>query len=361
MERLRTAVIGCGKVGQIHAQALRDSPHSELVAVCDAGADRAEAFAARFGATAYSDVGAMLSDVGIDAVTIATPHPLHASAAIEAAGAGAHVLVEKPMAATLADCDAMIAAADEAKVRLSVISQRRWLEPVRRMKAAIDEGKVGAPAIGVFQMYSWRDRAYYESDPWRGKWATEGGGVLVNQSPHQLDLLRMFMGEVEEISGDWANVNHPEIEVEDSAVAIVRFRGGGIGSIITSVSQRPGLFTKVHVHGSNGASIGVETDRGATFVAGVSTIAEPALNDLWNVPGEEHKLAEFQAEDRERFARIDATTYYHALQIDEFLGAILQGRPPEVSAEDGRAVVAMFSAIYRSKREKRPIRLAADA
>jgi UDP-N-acetyl-2-amino-2-deoxyglucuronate dehydrogenase len=355
--RLRTALIGCGKVGQIHAAALRDLPESEFVAACDADPDRAGAFAARFGAAkAYSDVAAMLKDSGAQAVVIGTPHPAHAGPAILAAEAGAHVLVEKPMAATLADCDAMLAASRQAGVTLGVISQRRLYEPVLRMKAAIDAGKVGAPVLGVFQMYSWRDPAYYRSDPWRGRWDTEGGGVLVNQSPHQLDLLQWLMGgEVDEISGYWANLNHPEIEVEDTAVATVRFRGGALGSIITSVSQKPGIYTKVHVHGSNGASVGVETDRGATFVAGVSAIAEPPLNDLWTIPGEEHRLAESQDEDRARFSQIDATTHYHALQIRDFLRAALDGRPPLVTGEEGRKVVAMFTAIYRSQRERRPI------
>ena len=181
----------------------------------------------------------------------------------------------------------------KANVHLGVISQRRMYEPVRRMKDAIDAGKIGKPVLGVFLMYSWRDPAYYQSDPWRGKWSTEGGGVLVNQSPHMLDLLHWFMGPIAEISGQWANVNHPGIEVEDTAVATIRFQSGGLGSIVTSVSQKPGIYTKVHIHGSNGASVGVETDRGATFIAGMSTIAEPPLNDVWTIPGEEHRLAEF--------------------------------------------------------------------
>src|SRR5207302_2781205 len=239
---------------------------------------------------------------------------------------------------------------------LGVISQRRLYEPVQRMKAAIDAGKIGRPALGVFLMYSWRDPAYYDSDPWRGKWATEGGGVLVNQSPHQLDLLRWFLGPVAEVSGYWANVNHPGVEVDDTAVAVLRFRNGGLGAIVTSVAQKPGIHTKVHVHGTSGASVGVETDRGATFIAGMTAIAEPPLNDLWTVPGEEHLLAAFQAEDRARFAQINATTHYHALQIQEFLRAILEGRPPLVTGEDGRAVVEMFTAIYRSHRDHRAVR-----
>jgi UDP-N-acetyl-2-amino-2-deoxyglucuronate dehydrogenase len=267
------------------------------------------------------------------------------------------VMVEKPMAANLADCDAMLRACEKAGVKLSVMSQRRFYEPVQRMKAAIDAGKIGRPVLGVFLMFSWRDLAYYQSDPWRGKWTTEGGGVLVNQSPHQLDLLRWFMGEPEEISGCWANLNHPGVEVDDTAVATLKFRNGGLGSIVTSLSQRPGLFTKVHVHGSNGASVGVETDRGATFIAGVSSIAEPPLNDLWTVPGEEHLLAEFQHEDRARFQGIDPVAHYHALQIQDFLRAIQFGRPPLVTGQDGRAVVEMFSAIYASNESGRAVRL----
>lgn len=356
MRTVRTALIGCGKVGQIHATALRALPESELVAVCDSDPARAAAFAGRYGGRAFSDVGVMLRDAGVQAVCVCTPHPLHAESVLRAAEAGVHSLVEKPLAANLADCDAMLAASRRAGTKLGVISQRRFYEAVRRVKDAIDAGKIGRPVLGVFSMFSWRDQAYYESDPWRGKWATEGGGVLVNQSPHQLDLLQWFMGEVEEVSGYWANLNHPYIEVEDTALAMIRFKNGGLGSVVTSLSQRPGIFTKVHVHGSNGASVGVETDRGATFVAGVSQIAEPPLTDLWTIPGEEHRLAEFQAEDRARFQAVDATTHYHALQIQDFLQAILDDRPPLVTGEDGRVVVSLFTAVYRSNRERRPIR-----
>lgn len=357
MAKVRVGLIGCGKVGQIHATALASLPEAEFVAVCDASAERAQAFAQRHGALGFSDVAAMLRAAQLEAVLIGTPHPLHAGPAIQAAEAGVHVLVEKPLAANLQDCDAMLAAAQRGGVQLAVISQRRLYEPVQRMKAAIDAGKIGQPLLGVFTMYSWRDPAYYQSDPWRGKWATEGGGVLVNQSPHQLDLLQWFMGPIAEVSGCWANINHPTIEVDDTAVAIVRFRSGGLGSIVTSVAQKPGIHTKVHIHGASGASVGVETDRGATFIAGMSGIAEPPLNDVWTIPGEEHLLAEFQAQDRARFQQIDATTHYHALQIQDFLQAIRAGRRPLVSGEEGRIVVEMFTAIYRSNQERRPIPL----
>ena len=361
MTKIRTALVGCGKVGHIHAAALQALDEAEFVAACDASGARAEEFARRYGARPFTDVAAMLREARPEAVLIATPHPLHAGPAVLAAEAGAHVLVEKPLAANLADCDAMIAACRAARVQLGVISQRRLYEPVQRMRAAIDAGKIGRPALGVFVMYSWRDPAYYASDPWRGKWDTEGGGVLVNQSPHQLDLLQWFMGPIEEVSGYWANVNHPTVEVDDTAVAVLRFKNGGLGSIVTSVAQRPGIFTTVHIHGTSGASVGVQTDRGATFVAGVSKVAEPALNDLWTIPGEESRLAEFQAEDRARFAQIDATTHYHRLQIQDFLQAVQAGGPPLVTGVEGRVVVEMFTAIYRAQRERRPVALPLEA
>jgi UDP-N-acetyl-2-amino-2-deoxyglucuronate dehydrogenase len=361
MSRLRTALVGCGKVGQIHAPALCELPESQFVAVCDPVFERAASLAQRYGVRAFGEVGQLLRDTRPQAVLIATPHPQHAAVAITAADAGAHVLVEKPLAANLRDCDAMLDAARRGGVQLSVISQRRWYPPVRRLQAAIAAGKIGRPVLGVFQMFSWRDAAYYASDPWRGKWDTEGGGVLVNQSPHQLDLLQWLMGDIEEISGYWANLNHPGVEVDDTAVATIRFRNGGLGAIVTSLSQRPGIYTKVHIHGSNGASVGVQTDTGATFVAGVSGIAEPPLNDLWTIPGEEHQLAQFQAEDRAAFQQVDGTSYYHRLQIQEFLRAILEGRPAPVPGEEGRRVVEMFTAIYRSHREHRPIPFPLDS
>ena len=356
MEPVRVGIVGCGKVAGLHAAALRAVPEAMYVGACDSDPGRAAAFAAKHGGAAFADLDQLLR-AGIKVVLIATPHPAHAAPTVQAAEAGVHVLVEKPMAATLADCDAMIAAAARTGVRLGVISQRRFYEPVQRIKAAIDAGKLGTPALGLFLMYSWRDAAYYTSDPWRGRWDTEGGGVLVNQSPHQLDLLLWLLGPAAEVTGFWGNLNHPTVEVDDTAVAAIRFRNGGLGSVLTSVAQKPGIYTKVHVHGSNGASVGVETDRGATFIAGVSGIAEPPLTDLWTVPGEEHRLAEFQAADRAAFAGVDGTTHYHALQIRDFVRAVRDGRKPLVTGEDGRAVVELFTAIYQSNREGRAVQL----
>ena len=354
--KIRTGLIGCGKVGHTHAGALSTLPESSFVAVCDKDPARARAFAERYQVRAYTDVQDMVVRSGVQAVVVCTPHPLHAPPAVQAAQAGAHVLVEKPMAASLSDCDAMIAAAGEAGVHLGVISQRRLYEPVRRVKAAIEAGKIGRPVLGMVVMLGWRDEAYYRSDPWRGRWDAEGGGVLVNQAPHQLDLLQWFMGPIDELFGYWENLNHPYIEVEDTAVAVLRFVNGGLGSIVVSNSQKPGLYGKVHVHGENGASVGMQTDGGAMFVAGMSVIQEPPVNDLWKVPGEEHLLAEWQAEDEAIFQAIDPTTHYHRRQDQDFLRAILEDREPMVTGVDGRKMVEIFTAIYRSRRNRQPVK-----
>lgn len=350
-------LVGCGKVAQLHATALGQLAEADFAAVTDTVPERAVQFAMSYGVRAYDSVERMIAEAGVEAVIICTPHPVHAAPAIRAAEAGIHVLVEKPLAASLADCDAMIAAAAKHKVKLGVVSQRRFFEPVVRMKAAIDAGKIGSPALGTVAMYSWRDQSYYESDPWRGKWDTEGGGVLINQSPHHLDILQWFLGPVEEISGYYSNLNHPYIEVEDTALAMIRFRSGALGSIVVSLCQKPGIHTKIHVHGSNGASVGAQTDGGATFIAGMTNVIEPPVNDLWTIPDEEHLLAGFQVEDRRLFRQLEPTTHYHKLQDRDFLSAITDNRAPSVTGEDGRKVVEMITAIYRSERERKPVRL----
>jgi len=356
METLRTAVIGYGKVAHLHAQALRSLPMSEFVAVCGRSAERAQAFAQQYGAQPFTSVRAMIEQAGVQAVVICTPHPAHAAPAIEAAESGAHLLVEKPLASTLADCDAMIAAAERSGVRLGVVSQRRFYEPVQRMRLAIDQGKIGAPALGSVVMYGWRDEAYYRSDPWRGQWQAEGGGVLVNQAPHQIDLLQWLMGPVDEVFGYWENLNHPYIEVEDTAVAVLRFRNGGVGSLVVSNSQKPGLYGKVHIHGSNGASIGAQTEGGAMFIAGMSSIQEPPYNDLWTIPGEETQLEEWRAADRAAFEQWDDPALrYLTLQNRDFLEAILEDRDPAITGRAGRVTVEIFTAIYRSQRDRAPV------
>lgn len=197
---------------------------------------------------------------------------------------------------------------------------------------------------------------YYSSDPWRGTWKGEGGGVLVNQAPHQLDLLQWFMGPVDELFGTWSNLNHPYIEVEDTAVAVIKFRNGGIGNIVVSNSQNPALFGKVHIHGGNGASTGVQTDGGAMFIAGMSNISEPPVNDIWTIKGEECLLDKWKKEDTDFFKTIDPIQYFLEKQDSDFLRAIIRGAKPLIDGAEGRKTVEIFTAIYRSSRDHMPVR-----
>ena len=355
-KKIRTAVVGVGKVAHFHAQAYRLSPHAELVACWNRTLPRAEAFAAEYGIKAYDNLENMVKESGVEAVSICTPHPNHAETAVPLANMGVHIAVEKSLASNLADCDAMIAAAEKAGVTGTTICQRRFYRPAMRVKQAIVDGKLGRPIIGTVNMLGWRDMAYYASDPWRGTWDSEGGGVLVNQAPHQLDLLLWYMGEIDELFGYWDTLNHPSLEVDDTAAAVIRFKSGAMGNILVSNSQNPALFGNVRVHGSNGASVGVQTDGGAMFIAGVSTISEPPVNDLWTVPGEAHLLDAYQKQDSDFFNSIDPMIHFHLEQINDFLAAIQEKRSPLITLQDGRRTVELFTAIYRSNRDRRPVR-----
>lgn len=352
---LKTAIIGPGKVAHLHARALQNLPESEFFAVCGRNPEKTQDFAAQYGVQAFTDIAAM-GRAGVEAVLICTPHPFHREHAVQAMRAGMHVLVEKPLAASLADCDAIIETARETGKCLGTISQRRFYRPVMRLKQAIDDGKVGQPILATVNMYGWRDEAYYRSDPWRGSWQHEGGGVLVNQAPHQLDILQWYMGPVEEVFGYWANLNHPTIEVEDTAVALLRFRNGALGSIVVSNSQNPALYSNIHVHGSNGASIGVQTDIGQMFIAGTQCVVEPPVNHLWTVPGEEALLETWKAEDSAFFRSLDALQYYMERQAEDFLRAAITGQKPLIDGLEGRKTVEIFTAIYRSNRDRAPVR-----
>ncbi|MDP2790796.1 MAG: Gfo/Idh/MocA family oxidoreductase, partial [Rectinemataceae bacterium] len=241
MEKIRFGLYGYGKVAQLHAKAIAASANATLVSVCGRNAEKAAAFAKSWGIEARSSAVEMAERDKVKAVIVTTPHPLHALHAIECLEAGLNVIVEKPMALKVADCDAMIAAARSRNLSLGVICQRRWYPSTLRIKRAIDKGDLGIPLLGQATILGWRDEAYYNSDPWRGTWEHEGGGVIVNQAPHQLDLLSWFMGPVAGVSGSWINVNHPYINVDDSAVATVHFSNGGLGSVFISNSQKPGI------------------------------------------------------------------------------------------------------------------------
>jgi len=348
-DRIRVALIGAGKVAELHAAALGRIPGATLVAVAGRDPGRTAAFAERFGMRADIGLAETIGRGGVDAVILCTPHPLHAPQAIEAAEAGLAVVVEKPLALDPSDADRVIAACRENRVLLSVISQRRWYPAVGRVKAAIDDGRLGGPALATLEVLGWRGPEYYAMDAWRGTREGEGGGVLVNQAVHQLDLLCWFLGEPVEVDGFTANVNHPEIDVEDTAVAVVRFASGALATVTASNAQRPGLWGRIHVHGRNGASAGVETDSGSSFVAGMSA-PSPARNDLWTIPGEAGLVERWPAEDAAAMASVDPSTHYHELQLRDIVAAIRERRRPAVSGEEGRRAVALLWAVYEAQR-----------
>lgn len=303
----------------------------------------------------------MLEQAQVEMLSVCTPHPAHAESIVTAAQHGVHVLSEKPLSPDLQGCDRSIHACQSNHVKLGVISQRRVYKPVVRMRQAIDQGKIGEPILATLVVMGWRSAEYYQMDAWRGKWISEGGGVLVNQTVHQLDVFQWLMGPIQELFGYWDNLNHPFIEVEDTAVAVVRFKSGALGQILVSNSQKPGFYGKIHVHGSNGASVGAQTEGGSPFVAGVTTDVEPPINDVWTVPGEEDQLAVWQDEDRQFALTHDIMSFHHRVQIENMLDAILEDQEPMVNGEEGRKSVELYTAIYRSQRDGVPVKFPLQA
>ncbi|MHC1771241.1 MAG: Gfo/Idh/MocA family protein [Flexilinea sp.] len=356
MTKIRTAIIGCGKVGATHALAYQNLDNSQFSAVCGVSPENINKFSKSYNVPGYTDVEKMIRENDIQAVSICTPHPLHAELICCAAGAGAHVICEKPLASSLQDCDRAIDACKKAGVKLSVVSQRRYYWPVVRMVEAIRAGKIGRPIIGTMTVLGWRSPEYYLLDPWRGKWKEEGGGVMVNQTVHQLDLLQWIMGPIKEVFGYWDNFNHGSVEIEDTAAAVLRFQNGAIGQFLVSNSQKPGFYGKVHIHGENGASVGVQVEGGTPYVSGMTSVVEPSFNDIWTIPGEMELLTGWQQQDREMTKKIDPMNYFHELQIQDFLNAIITDCDPPIDGYEGRKAVELFTAVYRSQRDGKPVK-----
>jgi predicted dehydrogenase len=366
MGKLGCAVVGLG-VGRAHVDAYWSLPESTLVAVCDEKPERLARVTSQYPVAAYASFAELLGDDRVEVVSVATPHPSHARLAVEAMERGRHVIVEKPMTVDLEEADAMIECSKRTGRRLGVIFQRRFWPAARRVKQAIEDGKLGRPVSGECELSWWRTNEYYARDPWRGRWSTEGGGVLCNQGIHALDMFQWFLGEVETVWARWANLSHPYIEVDDNAVAAVVFRSGALGVIRMTTSSRLSR-TRLTVHGSNGASVSVrEEPEGAV-----------GYNDLWTIPGEESIGEESLREHVERGEYIyrglvdqeHAPTWptgyeykraaepsFHARQLQDFLRSIASGERPLVDGEEGRKSLELMLAIYESSRTGQPVRL----
>ncbi|QDV34136.1 Gfo/Idh/MocA family protein [Tautonia plasticadhaerens] len=333
-------LVGCGMIAEYHTRAINEIPGSRVVAVFDqvpGRGDKIVGMAEEGEVAIYDDLDRMLAHPGLDVVSVCTPSGAHRDPAVAAAKAGKHVIVEKPLEITLPRCDAVIDACDAAGTRLCTIFPSRYSSANARLKEAIELGRFGRLTLGDTYIKWWRTQEYYDSGGWRGTWALDGGGALMNQSIHNVDLLAWLMGDVETVTALTATLAHERIEVEDTAVAAVRFKNGALGVIEAATSAYPGLSKRIEIHG----------DRGSARI-------EQDDITLWEfqekVPSDNDVLA--------AMAKVGATgggsdprgiTHEgHRQQLSDFLAAIDEDRPPFVDGREGRKSVEIIRAIYKS-------------
>ena len=349
MSTLRVGIVGTGKIAVNHAAALQGIDGVELAGVHDLDPARAAAFAARFGVARHEpDLETFLSS-GLDVVTVCTPHPSHEQVVVAAAAHGLHVLCEKPIAVTLAEADRMVAAVGAAGVRFGVLFQRRFWPAARRVHQALDDGRLGTPIVGTLTMRWGRDAAYY-AEPWRGRWDTEGGGALLNQGIHYVDLLQWYLGTPVRVYGAIRTLKHGAyIEVEDTAVATVEFASGAVATIQAGTTFAPGLGTTVFVSDAAGAAASVTEYPEGT-----------GHNDVWTVGGEhEYRALLSTGVDADpSLGRIHEDLMpFHREQIAEFVAAVRADRAPLVTGRDARTALAVVLGIYESSRTGAPVDL----
>ncbi len=341
-EIVRFGLIGCGRISPRHIQSLAQIPSGSLVAVADVIASRAERAAGETGAEPYTDYRRLLDRRDIDVVTICTPSGMHAAMAIEALQAGKHVLVEKPMALTLADADAMIAAAGQTGRKLGVVLQNRYNPPMQDLRRAVDEGRLGRLLLGNATVRWYRPQEYYE-DGWHGTLAMDGG-ALMNQSIHHIDALQWMMGNPVSVFAYTATLAH-RMEAEDTGVAAIRFEGGALGVVEGSTITYPENLE---------GSLSIFGEHGSVKVGGT------ALNRkvFW-------KLADQLEHEKELLTReqLDPPSVYgqsHRAVIEDMIDAVVHDRKPRTNGREARRSVALVLAIYESARTGREVMLAAQ-
>ena len=338
-ECVKFGIVGTGVGANFCAQGLSmiaDTNIAELVAVTSRREKRAREFASKWNLNLwYTDHEEMLEKAPIDAVIISTPHYLHYSMALDAMRAGKHVLVDKPMAINLKEADEMIKEAKKRDVKLGVTLQSRFDPTIRKVKDAVEKGRFGRLILGEATVKWFRTQEYYDNSPWRGRWATEGGGALINQAIHTIDLLLWIMGPPKYLWAQIDTVAH-RIEVEDIAVAAIRFENDALGIIQGSTATYPGLPTRLEIHGIRGTAI-----------------VEGEVLKRWSVLGEEEIVTEKAKEGLKSWASpelVPATN--HAALIKDFAESILNDREPFVSGIEGRRSLELIMAIYESGRSR---------
>lgn len=339
-------IVGCGVIGPVHARAVAALPNAHLVAVTDVSQGRARALADSHGAAWDADLGALLARPDVDVVSVCVPSGLHAEVGIRAAQAGKHLVIEKPVDVTVAAADRLLGAAAEAGVKLTVISQHRFAPGVRRLRELVQAGRLGRLTLGEAAVKWYRSQGYYDSGGWRGTRALDGGGALMNQGIHYLDLLCWMMGPVAEVTALCATQAH-EIEVEDVALALLRFESGAVGLVQAATAVYPGFPERLEISGTGGTvvveggvirSLELTDERGEVGAYGV-------VSSTGVVPGATAAADPAAVADEA-----------HRAQFADFLACLDHGGEPLVTGEQARADLGVIRAVYDSARLGRPVR-----
>ncbi|MCP4476471.1 MAG: Gfo/Idh/MocA family oxidoreductase [Planctomycetaceae bacterium] len=340
-------IVGCGMISNFHARAIEEIRGAKFVACFDNRLESAERLASEFGGVAYSDLNAMLADPKVDVVTICTPSGAHMEPAVAAANAGKHVIIEKPLEVTLKRCDKIIDACERNNVVCSTIFPSRFHGASQELKKAIDAGKFGTLSLGDAYVKWFRTQEYYDSGAWRGTWALDGGGALMNQAIHSVDLLIWLMGPVKSLSAQTATLAHQRIEVEDVATAALKFENGALGVIEATTAAFPGMLKKIEIHGSEGTAV-IEEEDIKTWEFAKMTAKDKKI------------AAEFASKTQTGGGAADPSAIGHAAHAHQFkdvLKSIKQGTKPAIDGEEGRRSVEIILAIYQAAKTNRVVQL----
>lgn len=362
MSTLNAAITGCGVIGRTHAVALREFPEVRIVALIDAIPAAAEAladFIEQQGGTRpalYTTQAEAFANEDIHLVALATPNGLHIQQSLEVLAAGKHVVIEKPLDVDLSRAQEIEAAAKEAAgkgVVASVISQHRFDQSSVAVSQAIADGRFGKLTSAIASVAWWRSQGYYDSGDWRGTWAMDGGGALMNQGVHTVDLLLWFMGRPVEIFAHTARLAHARIEVEDTAVATVTFENGGLAVLHATTAAYPGLTVRVQLMGSGGSAL-VDNDRLEYFHSRAAGGASADMGLQGGGNQAEEELAKYPEED---YKAADPTVYPagHVRQYRDILAAIAGGKQPGVTVSDAVNALAAVRSVYVSATLGQPV------
>lgn len=347
--KLRVGIVGCGAISRNHLEAFGAINDVEIVGVCDIEIDRARATAAAWGIPTAVDTVAELLGLGLDIVSVCTPHPTHEDVVLQAAAAGVHVLCEKPIAIELYSAERMVSACDDAGVKLGVLFQRRFWPAAQRIRTAIDTGILGRPIMGQCSVMLHREPEYYSREAWRGTWANDGGGVLMTQAIHYIDLLQWYMGDVAEVYGKINTYKHGEhIEVEDSATAVITFTSGAMATLQASTAASPSLGVQLRITGETGASASL-----TEFPEG-----SDGRVDLWAVS---ETITTEPIHPEEVHPNIDLATIngqlipHHTTQVRDFVQALRNSTEPAITGQDATNALRILLAVYESSRTGLPV------